>query len=78
MRSKEPALLTLLLTSLLYALGFGLTFLLIWGVPTYFIHREQYVPEQEELLWIIANAFFPWIAFLAFMLVAPVTRQTSN
>ncbi|MDJ0909382.1 MAG: hypothetical protein QNI99_09310 [Woeseiaceae bacterium] len=71
-------MLTILITSLLYTVGLGLTFLLIWGVPTYFIYREQHVPEQEKLLWIIANAFFPWIAFLVFMLVAPVTSRTLN
>ncbi len=71
-------MLTILITSFLYVLGFGLTFLLIWGVPTYFIHREQYIPEQEKLLWIIANVVFPWIAFLVFMLVAPITSRTPN
>ena len=75
MESKRPALLMILVTILSYTLLFGLTFLLIWGVPTYFIYREQYVPEQEKLLWIIANVFVPWIAFLVFMLVAPVTSQ---
>lgn len=71
-------MLTTLVTMFLQALGFALTIALIWGVPTYFIYREQYVPEEERWLWIVANAFLPWIAFLAFMLVAPVTRQRTE
>ena len=60
------------------AAAFLLSFLLVWGVPIYFIYREKYVPEQEKKLWIIASVFFPWVAFLAFVLVAPVTSLRQN
>jgi len=53
--------------------GLSLAFLLIWGIPTFVIAYEKFIPRQERKLWIIANLFFPWVAFFVFVVVAPVT-----
>ena len=66
-------MLIVFLTGLAVAVGVLLSVLLVWGVPIYFIQREQHVPEVERELWVIASVFFPWAAFLVFMLVAPLT-----
>ena len=71
-------MLTTLIMGFLYVLGFGLFFALVWGVPSYFMYREQHVPEQERRLWILVNVFVPWITFLVFMMVAPVRSPNVN
>lgn len=50
-----------------------LSLLLVYGVPLYFIWREQYVPQQEKILWMIGCVVVPWLPFLAFTLVAPLS-----
>ncbi|MEL6870824.1 MAG: photosystem II reaction center protein Z [Pseudomonadota bacterium] len=62
-----------LLFGLAIALAGVLSFLLVWGLPIYYINREQLVPDQEKKLWILGCVFFSWIAFLAFAMIAPVT-----
>lgn len=69
---EEFVLLISTLTVLAQAVALVLFFSLVWGVPAFFINREERVPAQEKKLWIIGNVFFPWLAFLAFLLVAPV------
>lgn len=46
---------------------------MIWGVPTFAIYYEKYIPLKEKKLWMVANIFFPWVTYLAFLLVAPIT-----
>ncbi|MEL6300009.1 MAG: hypothetical protein AAFV47_10855 [Pseudomonadota bacterium] len=62
-----------MLTTLMIGFGIGLVLLLIYGVPLYFIWRQKFVAEQEKVLWMVACVFVPWIPFLAFMLLAPVS-----
>jgi hypothetical protein len=48
---------------------------LIWGIPTIAIAFEKYITWPEKRLWIIANAFLPWLAYLAFLLLAPIASE---
>lgn len=54
--------------------GLSLAFLLIWGIPTFVIAYEKFIPRQERKLWIIANLFFPWVAFLVFLVGHPARK----
>lgn len=65
-------MLTQALSTLAIALACALWFVLVWGVPIYFINRQPLVTDREKKLWIIASIFLPWIAFLAFVVLAPV------
>ncbi len=67
-----------LISIILYALSICISLTLIWGVPIYMIYREQHVPENEKLLWIVASILVPWVPFLVFMFIAPVTRAQSR
>ena len=69
----EFKVLIAMLTAL--AIGFGIVvgLLLIYGVPLYFIWRERHVPDRERVLWMLACVLVPWVPFLAFMLVAPLS-----
>ena len=67
-----------LISIILYALSIGIGVTLVWGIPIYMIYREQYVPENEKLLWIIASILVPWVPFLVFMFIAPVTGPQSR
>lgn len=69
-------MLTMLIMGLLYVLWFGLTVTLVWGIPAYLIYREKHVDEQRRRMWLLANVFFPWIAYFVFMMVAPVRSQS--
>lgn len=67
-----------ILLILSYAVATVLFVILVWGVPTYFISRELTVSAKERKLWIAANIVFPWLAFFAFMLVAPISEARSG
>ncbi len=56
-------------------LGIGLFVILLWGVPAYFIWQESRVSVEERKLWVAASIVFPWLAFFAFMLVAPIADE---
>jgi len=69
---------SLILTILTMALYVFLGFALVYGVPIYFIYRDKSVSDSERLLWIIACIVVPWVPFLVFMLIAPVTQRSSS
>jgi len=58
--------------------GLSLACLLTWGIPTFCIAYEEFIPKKERKLWIIANLFFPWAAYFAFLLIAPVTSAEED
>ena len=62
-----------LINGLAVAIGVLLYVALFWGVPSYFIWREDHVPVRERKVWIAATVLFSWIAFVAFVFAAPVT-----
>ncbi|MEL7023273.1 MAG: hypothetical protein AAGL69_05960 [Pseudomonadota bacterium] len=66
------------LTVFAIAAGIVIGFLLTYGVPIYFIYREKLVPANEKLLWIVACVLIPWVPFLIFALIAPLTGVASS
>ena len=67
-----------LINGLAVAIGVLLYLALFWGVPSYFIWREDHVPVRERKVWIAATVLFSWIAFVAFVFAAPVTTALSR
>ena len=67
-----------ILLALSYLVAVGLSVSLLWGVPSYFIWQESAVSVRERKMWVTANIFFPWLAFFAFLLVAPIEETKAG
>ncbi len=51
------------------AMGF-----LIWLLPIIMIYRSARTSGNEKLIWLLAVVFISWMAWVLYLLVAPVKK----
>ncbi len=63
-----------ILTIFMQCLGIAVLLTLVYGVPLYFIWREETVAEREKYIWMVACMIMPWLPFIVFAFAAPVSN----
>lgn len=52
-----------------------LIMLFIWVLPIIIVARSKKATGNEKLIWFFAVLFFSWLAFLGFIIAAPVLKK---
>lgn len=55
-----------------------LTALVIWLLPVLIVASSSRVTGKEKLAWILAILFISWIAFIIYLLIAPIKQEQTT
>jgi hypothetical protein len=55
-----------------------LVFFLIWITPIIFVAKSNRTHGNEKLAWILLIIFVSWLAWIFYLLLAPLKPPTSN
>lgn len=55
-----------------------LVFFLGYLIPLIVIATSKKVDGMEKLIWIMATLFVSWLAFIAYLIAAPVLKESTN
>ena len=55
---------------------FFLTFILVWVLPIVLLIRSNRTTGGEKVAWILAFLFISWFAWVFYLLLAPLNKNT--
>jgi hypothetical protein len=56
----------------------GLAFLLIWVTPIILVAQSNKVEGNEKIAWVLAIIFISWLAWIFYLLLAPLKGNDSR